>query len=216
MGWLGRRRRRVRVVPPGFETVAAAIAAGSSGEPCRALGAALAADGVSLADGLGGLLATATAVARREPTFAEARAFAAGWGDATLAYLADLTCADPLTGLATRAHLRDRVARLYRGTPARRHAFVVAESRPARDRISSARALTLLGEAAHAVFPAADTIGRVGHGRVVVLTPNDDALGSRVSLLRRLAGDQAGRVWIEGLPPSDRSAGRLIDELARD
>ena len=81
------------------------------------------------ADGLADLLATATAVARREPTFAEVSAFASGWGDATLGYLNDVGCADPLTGLSTQAHLRDRVSGLYRGASAGRHALVVAESR---------------------------------------------------------------------------------------
>ena len=218
MGWLGRRRRRAArsSVPPGFEAVAETMLSGdAAAEGYWSLGASLADAGVSLADGFADLLTTAAAVAQREPTFAEARAFASGWGDATLAYVNDLTCADPLTGLSTQAHLRERVAGLYRGASAGRHALVIAESRAAGDRISAARSMTLLGEAARTVFPAAEAIGQVGHGRVVVLAPRDAGLGPRVSLLRRLAEHETDRVWIEGLPHSDRSAGRLIDELAR-
>ena len=36
------------------------------------------------------------------------------WSDATLEYLHDLSCEDPLTGLASLAHVRTRLDEIYR------------------------------------------------------------------------------------------------------
>ena len=49
----------------------------------------------------------------------------------------------------------------------------------------------------------------------MVITPRNDLLPGRVSLLRRMVTEQADRVWIEGLPDTDASAVHLLDELAR-
>jgi hypothetical protein len=80
--------------------------------------------------------------------------------------------------------------------------------------------LARAGELARTVFAREETIARVGMHRVAVLARRDDRLGRRVRVLRTLLdGVQAGgpqlRVWIEGLPTSDRAAGMLLDELAR-
>ena len=55
-----------------------------------------------------------------EPAFTDACAVALGWSEATLAYLHQLSCADPLTGLASMAHLRGRLTEVYRGVRAGR------------------------------------------------------------------------------------------------
>ena len=49
-----------------------------------------------------------------EPDYAELVAVSVAWSDTTLGYLHRLTCSDPMTGLSTTAHLRGRLAELYR------------------------------------------------------------------------------------------------------
>lgn len=208
-------------LPPGFVATAEALASGSG----HALGAVLMAGselaewGTPLGEALDGLRATTVDVAGRDPTFAEVRALSSAWGETTLAYLHGLSCADPVTGLATLAHLRQRIGELYRDTRHDRHALVVTDARSSGDRgdvLAMAHRLTLLGESARAVFSGAEAIGRVGRCRLVVLTARDDALPGRVSLLRRLAEGSSRRAWIEGLPGTDEAAAVLLDELARE
>ena len=62
-------------------------------------------DGVPLDDALDGLRQTCLAVTGRDPSYAVLRAVASGWSEATLGYLRQLTCEDPLTGLASLPHL---------------------------------------------------------------------------------------------------------------
>jgi GGDEF domain-containing protein len=209
-------------LPPRFEAVGETLAAAGPHvlETCQAAGRELADLGASLGEGLDGLRATTRLVARRDPTFEECHALALAWSEATLAYLHGLSCADPLTGLATLAHLRERLSELYRDAAARSHALVVTQADlrgPAGglDPLSAARRLTLLGETARSVFVRASTVGRAGHHRVVVLAPRDQALASRVSLLTRMVAGAADRVWVERLPGTDESAALRLDELAR-
>lgn len=208
-------------LPPRFEAAGEALAAGDSSvlEACWVAGRDLADAGVSLGESIEGLRSTTRLVGRRDPSFDEMRALSVAWSESTLGYLHSLSCSDPLTGLSTLAHLRQRIADLYRDSrdDARRHALVVTEvGRPAGlDRLASSRRLILLGSAARTVFSGSESIGQVGPSRVVVVADRDDALAPRVSLLRRMVEDRSDRVWIEGLPSSDASAVRLLDELAR-
>ncbi|MFC6345461.1 hypothetical protein ACFP8W_25980, partial [Nocardioides hankookensis] len=63
----------------------------------------LARDGVSLAEALDDLATAWRLVRGSEPEHAELRALAVAWSDATLGYVHGLSCADPLTGLASLA-----------------------------------------------------------------------------------------------------------------
>jgi hypothetical protein len=212
-------------LPPRFEAVGEALASGSGTVACEVAGAALARDGVSLAESLDGLVATTRRVLGTEPSFAQSRALAVAWSDAMLGYLNDLSCHDPLTGLSTLAHLRSRISDLYRADAVEDHALVVVAAPPypeaaagRDDVLTRAMYLAQLGDTARTVFPGPETIGHVAPGRVVVLAGRDDRIGRRVGLLRRML--DAGtvprtRVWIEGLPSSDEAAGRLLDELTR-
>jgi len=188
-------------------------------DACDVAGRAFAHEGRALGEGLDLLRAATKAAVRRDPRFDEVRAFSHAWSETTLAYLHGLSCADPLTGLATTAHVRSLLSDLYRDrgdtVASGDHALVVTQAVLPADPISSARTLTLLGRTARTVFPAAEAIGQVRRDRVVVVAPRDEALGSRVSLLRRMAGNRLDRVWIEALPRTDESAGTLLDELAR-
>ncbi len=153
------------------------------------------------------------------------------WSDATLQYLHDLSCEDPLTGLASLAHIRSRLDEVYREAEVTdrsvqvSHALVVIDlefRRSSQPEHAFTRALRLvqLTETIRSVFSGGQTIGRVGPDRVVVLVARGSDLGSSVALLRDFLGDldlydARIRMWIEGLPAGPDSAARLLDELAR-
>lgn len=199
---------------------------GSVHEVCRDSGARAASSGRSVQEALEDLALAVAGVAGRQPDFAETVAAAAGWADVTLGYLHRLTCHDPLTGLASLAHLQARVAELYRSiehgvSVSTGHALVVLEPRRGPDGLRGLRGLTVplvlarLGATARRVFPGGEIVAGAG-GRVVVLAART-ALESRAAVLRDLvADDPTGvRLWVEGLPDSAATAGALLDELAR-
>jgi len=219
-------------LPPQFEAVGEALASGSGTiAACEVAGTLLARDGLSLEEALDGLAATARLVLGADPDFAATRALTVAWSEAVLGYLHGLSCDDPLTGLASLAHLRSRVSDVYRGEHgagapvSESHALVVVAAPPWPDAASGrddvltrAMRTAQLGDTARAVFAGPETIGHVAPGRVVVLAGRDDRIGRRVGLLRRMLDGGAvphTRVWIEGLPDSDEAAGRLLDELTR-
>lgn len=222
-----------RGLPSQFEAVGEALASGSgSVDACEVAGRLLARDGASLDEALELLSRTTHLVTGREPAFDDVRALSMAWSESTLAYLHQLSCEDPLTGLASLAHIRSRLSELYRGQLGQSapeleesHALVVVElpgDRPGRvapgeDQFTRALRLTRLGETVRTVFNGTETIGRSGTNRVVAVVDRDARLGRRVALLRKMLGmgDHPTRVWIEGLPPTDDGAAALLDELCR-
>jgi hypothetical protein len=217
-------------LPPRFEAVGEALASGSGAVvACEVVGASLAHDSLTLAESLDALATTARLVVGAEPGFEEVRALCVAWTDAMLGYVNGLSCEDPLTGLASLAHLRSRVADLYRGaadTEVRdSHALVVVAAPPWPDAstgrddvLTRAMRIAQLGDTTRTVFAGTETIGHVAAGRLVVLVSRDERIGRRVGLLRRMLDDSAipqTRVWIEGLPDTDDAAGSLLDELTR-
>lgn len=221
-----------RGLPSEFEAVGESLASGSgSALACEVVGRVMAQDGTSLGEALDRLRQTNQATTGTDPAFADVRALSMAWSEATLAHLHQLSCEDPLTGLASGAHVRSRLSELYRGqlgrgtdTLAVTHALVVLEVRGdharhggVAGRLTLALELTRLGEAARTVFGGTETIGRSGVRRVVVLVDRDAGLGRRVALVRTLLGRPAlsTRIWIEGLPSSDNAAAALLDELCR-
>lgn len=215
-------------VPPGFTAVGEALVSGTaSGDVCAVTGRELALAGVSLDEALVGLETTCRLVDGTQPDFAATRALAAAWSEATLGYLHQLSCADPVTGLASLAHLQSRLPELYRGElrgrpqPRDSHALVVidvtAVSDPSGpDLLGKDLRVARVAESAGTVFAAGEPVARLTRDRVVVLAERDDRLGRRVALLGRLLAGHAGvRIWIEGLPETDASAAALLAELAR-
>jgi len=222
-------------VPASFEAVGEALAASRTAtDACEVVGRLLGSQGVSLEETLADLRTTYSLVLATEPAFTDACAVALGWSEATLAYLHQLSCADPLTGLASMAHLRGRLTEVYRGVPAskagsprERYALVVIESPAPRltglaDEVFGVDLrMSRIGEAARSVFAGGETICRIGPRRIVVLASRDDTLGRRTSLLRSLTalGDAtsgAVRIWTESLPSSGDTVTSLLDELSRD
>jgi hypothetical protein len=221
-------------LPERFLAVGEALFAGRSAtDACEVVGRSLGSRGVSLEETLADLRTTYAVVLGTEPAFTDACAVALGWSEATLAYLHQLSCADPLTGLASMAHLRGRLTELYRGdargpVPLReRYALVVVEG--AAPRLSGIAdevfgvdlRMSRMGESARSVFAADETVCRIGPRRIVVLAARDQGLPRRVSLLRSLleVGERAHggvRIWTESLPLAADQATSLLDELSRD
>ncbi|MDT0200951.1 hypothetical protein [Nocardioides sp. AE5] len=210
-------------IPQRFAAVGEALASGSgSVGPCEVAGTALAQDGASLDEALDQLHRTTQAVLGQDPSFDDVRALSRGWSETALAYLHQLSCEDPLTGLSSLAHIRSRLSELYRGTadPGSDHALVVLDLPDAEatdDSFTRAMRMARLGDVARTVFAGSESIGRCGERRIVLLAGRDARLGRRVALLRTMVtfGDRPARLWIEGLPPSDEAAGFLLDELCR-
>lgn len=219
------------VLPRRFEAVGEALASGSrSLDVYDVVGRRLAEDGASLDEVLDALRQTTQAVLATDPAYDAVRAISIAWSEGTLAYLHQLSCEDPLTGLASLAHVRSRIAELYRAAArsgadvTQSHALVVfdipetIESLAAPDAgFSRTLRLARVGQSAGTVFNGAGTIGRLGARRVVAVVERDPNLGRRVALVRTLlaSADFPTRAWIEGLPGSDEVAALLLDELAR-
>jgi GGDEF domain-containing protein len=214
-----------------YEAVAEALVAGRSPvAACAVVGRDLAYDGVSLGEALSGLGATHAAVGAGVPDFAAAEALSVAWSEATLEFLHDVTCEDPLTGLASAPHLRTRLAEVYRGAALEgssirnSHALVIVEL-PRRDDALRAPAfgralgLAAIAEVVRTVFAGDETIARIGADRVAVLVRRTDALGRSVATIRadleRLELPKDASVWIEGLPGRSELGIRLLAELAR-
>ena len=197
---------------PGWESVGEALATRSRAvvEHCRVVGRDLAERGVPVGEALGKLRSTTRLVVDREPTFEESEALVEAWADSTLGYLNRLSCADPLTGLDSQAHL----LALLGGPGTSDLIMVVLEVPEPDDFFAHARRLSLLGELCRTAFPAARATARVGVRRLVTLTPAQADLGKRVALLVRGA-DGAARVWVAPIPPRPASREAWVDRLAR-
>lgn len=221
-----------------FEAVAEALQSGSgTTEACLVVGRELAKDGTSLPEALDAFRRVSRDVVGSDPEYADVEALCLAWSETTLGYLHALSCEDPLTGLSSLAHVRARLSELYRGElrePVRvQDAFaLIVVALPARvtadangEAVGRALRMARVGEEARTVFPTAESVGRLGHHRVVIVAARDDRLGRRVALLRTMLADLNAdsapqdsatvRIWIEGLPSTDGAAGQLLDELAR-
>jgi len=219
--------------PVRFEAVGERLAAGhDASAACARVGHELARDGADLGEALDGLRATYARVLGGEPDYRAVRELGVAWGEETLGYLHQLSCENPLTGMASLAHLRARLTEVYRGTEqggvstSTSHALVVLDlpllARPSalKDAFEPTMRLVRLAESARMAFPGGETICQATPGRLLVLAGRGDLLAERVGLLRDLVEDLApetgtARVWIEGLPPSNHGAGLLLDEIAR-
>lgn len=222
-------------LPPRLEAAGEALASDpgcrrdDTREACAVAGRVLASDGVPLTDALDALRATTRAVLRRDPAYAAVRALGSGWSEATLGYLGEVTCEDPLTGLASLPHLRSRVAELYRdevagGSAVCDHQVLVVLETPqppvfedaSGEAFGSALRTARLADTVRAVFPAGLTVGRVSRERVVALVRRDARLDRRLALLAALTAGvrPAVRIWSEALPTDERGAADLLGALA--
>jgi len=220
-------------LPMRFEAVGEALVSDTDViAACTVVGRDVAKDGAALGEALSGLRATYQLVRSSPPDFEAAEALSVAWSEATLEYLHALSCEDPLTGLASLAHVRTRLDEIFREAEltdvavSGSHALVVVELRYREPtnvpghQFTRALRLVQVTEAMRAVYSGGQTLGRLGLDRAVAVVARTVDLGTSVASLREFIDDlELGRtdvrVWIEGLPASADSATRLLDELAR-
>jgi hypothetical protein len=219
-------------LPARFEAVGEALSAGSEAHAaCAVVGRDLARDGVDLSEALHGLRSTYALVVGREPDFESTRALGIAWSDETLGYLHEVSCENPLTGLATLAHIRGRLAEIQRGAESRgrvgepTHALVVVDvpllvGGDGGARLGSALVMAEVAAQVRLVFEGEESVGEASPSRLLVIAERTDELGNRVGTLRDYLAevtppDSVVRIWIEGLPAGAAATSTLLDELAR-
>jgi len=194
------------LLPARFEALGEALAAGLDvAAACAVTGRELARDGVDMGGALGGLRATYDTVLGREPDFAATEALSVAWSDETLAYMHQLSCEDPLTGLSSLAHLRARLTEIYRGVEQRDEstttsaltsvmnwALVVVELPPSdpeefhNDPFEDVLRTAHTAEVVRLVFPGSETLGQIAPRRIALITERTEVLGRKVAALRTL------------------------------
>jgi GGDEF domain-containing protein len=221
-----------RAVPRHCDAVAEALAAQRSPmAACAAVGSTLAADGVSLGEALSALSATYAALGLGEPAFAPTEALSLSWSEETLTFLNDVSCEDPLTGLASTAHLRARLAEVYRegaragSAPRSTHALLVvdlaissSDPREPHDPFGQALCLAGAAEMVREEFSGGETFARAGSDKVVALVRREPHLGATVASLRQTLQEARfsprPRIWIEGLPDDADTAVMVLSGLS--
>src|SRR5689334_12448526 len=178
-------------LPARFEAVGEALSAGSEAHAaCAVVGRDLARDGVDLSEALHGLRSTYALVVGSEPDFESTRALGIAWSDETLGYLHEVSCENPLTGMATLAHLRGRLAEIQRGAEARgeggepSHALVVVDvplitGSDREARLGGALVMAQVAAQVRLVFDGEETVGEASPSRLLVLAARTETLGNR-------------------------------------
>jgi GGDEF domain-containing protein len=114
--------------------------------------------------------------------------------ESTLLYLHSLSCEDPLTGLASLAHLRSRLGEIYREAELRgtsvpvTYALVVVEPLHRQGLPSVERELRLIdvAECLRIVFCGDDVLGRIGPRRAAAFVGRNPNLPDEVETVRSL------------------------------
>ncbi|WP_370618525.1 hypothetical protein [Mumia sp. Pv 4-285] len=191
------------------------------------LGAAAATEGIGWSELLRDVEDVCRSVSGSLPPYEVVRAMSIAWTETAIHDAYETSCEDPLTGLASAAHLRSRLDDAYRlaersGVSASETAaFVVVEiAAGSGPDVGLLRSLSMLvlADAMRTCFDGDETIARVGEHRAVALVRRSDAIrGYRAlrDLLERAVDLPPLRVWVEGLPATSDAATRLLGELGR-
>ena len=149
-------------------------------------------------------------------------AVAEGWAAESLDQFAQGGCEDPLSGLATLAYLRTRLAEVYReaehgGTsPADTHRLLVVRLPRRPDPWRRMALAILVGHDLRAAFPGGDTLSMARPGPAIALVRAHGDLPLRYARLRRNIQATFGtQIRMTPLPGVLTDALRLVDELAR-
>ncbi|HSS68627.1 MAG TPA: hypothetical protein VLK34_08740 [Nocardioidaceae bacterium] len=217
----------------GFEPLFDAL---EDGEPLlgvvEEIGRSASAEGVALDDVLANVAVTyqVSGDIVDEPPFEVVRAVAGAWADSSLRFLHSVSCEDPLTGLASLAHMRTRMSEVYRETdrlgivPTSSHALLVVQLHwPDTATTTFDRLLRLIdvAELLRSVYTGDEVVGQLTASRTAVLVRRDSTIGQSVSSLLGLLQEweeRTGvvtRLWIEGLPATQLAGEAMLDELAR-
>ncbi|MGN6251743.1 MAG: hypothetical protein ACTHNS_08005 [Marmoricola sp.] len=234
LAWRGREQHRVGVrLEPVVRMLAVRGDAGGAVAAAEEAGAALARDGVDVGETLEGLRRQARTAVVGEPPFEVVRALAVGWAAEALGHATSRSCADPLTGLASPAHLRGRLEEVYRegdllAEPASvTHALVVVDvprttTGPAGSlprSVEEALGELEVAERVRRVFPGEETLCRTHPGRLLVLARRTTDLGRDVARVRTLLDTLErgpSRAGVEDLPGTVEGAAALVAALARE
>jgi hypothetical protein len=223
----GEAPRSVGTYPFRLAAVAEAAARGEEAVvACSVVGRVLAREGVDLGEALDELRTTTGQAAGRDPSFAEIRALGSAWAEETTSYVHQLSCEDPLNGLASAAHLRARLAEVYRGAvvtgvdPAQAFGIAVVEvPTKADDPFELALWMVRVVDVIRMTFPGEEAVVQLGATRVGILVARDGSIGVRLAGMRldleELTGAGGVTVWIEGLPSGVDAAAAVLDELLR-
>jgi hypothetical protein len=188
-----------------------------------------AAAGVTLIETLDDLAALFVAARMGTPPYAVTRAVSVAWVAAHQRTVEAIGCIDARHGLGTVAHVEARLGELYLEgarhgySPAETHSLVVVqlhEIGDGDDPWTDALRLSDVAQCLRTVFDAGQIMGLAGQDRVVVVTPRAADLPRSVEALRRMLHEwrplapaaQPG-IWIEHLPTTRTSAGRLLSSL---
>ena len=121
---------------------------------------------------------------------------------------------DPLTGLASPAHLRTALGEALDDGERLPLAVVVVElPGSSGHRVELTRRLALAGAMARGAFGSALAVGRLGVRRVGVLSGRDPDLDTRAELLGRMVHDLPGTVRVVPVAGSPEVADWLLREL---
>ena len=149
-------------------------------------------------------------------------AIAEGWAEESVSQFAHVGCEDPLSGLASLAYLRTRLAEVYReaehgGTsPAETHRLLVVGLPRRPDPWRRLALPILVGRDLRAAFPGGETLSLAKPGPAIALVPARGDLPLRYARLRRNIQAAFGtQIRITPLPGQLTEALRLVDELAR-
>jgi hypothetical protein len=173
--------------------------------PFTRLGHARAEAGVGIGETLVDGAELYAVLGEKGPPFAVVRALAEAWVDVGLEPLRMATCEDPLTGLASAAHLRTRLAEVYReaerageGVHGVYALVVVSTGLDGAVRWDGLLRRLALGECLKSVFSGGETLASLGQSVVVGLVPRTPMLGAMVESLRRRLAEVATGVQARG------------------
>jgi hypothetical protein len=217
-GWVAADDWHSAAVDVVTQAISGRAAAADLTGACVGLGRSRACAGVGIAETIEDLAALFAVLDRGAPPLPLVSSLAEGWAEEGLARHAQGCCEDPLTGLATVAYLRTRLAEVYReaaclGTaPSRTHRLIVLRVPPGRDRWRQlARAITL-GHDLRTAFPGGDTLAQAGAADPAIgLVRAYPDLRIRYSMLHRVIG---GEISSAPLPATLAEALRLVAGLA--
>lgn len=184
--------------------------------PCARLGHARAQAGVGIGETLEDLGALFAVLGEEMPPMACVRSLAEGWVESGMFGLSDLTCEDPLTGLATLPYLRTRLAEIYRGdrAPGDAYCLVVVDLATRLDPWKRIAWTIVIGHELRVAYPGEETLTLLGAGRAAALVPRRPELELEATRLRRdIAARHGARVWVERLPADATRAAALLDCL---
>jgi hypothetical protein len=222
-------------VPEVDGLVEALVTVGDALAACARLGRARAEAGVGLPEALDDLCALYLQLPAGGPPPGMVRALTESWAETVVAAASRAaTCEDALSGLATAAYLRTRLAEAYRAAEhagrnvADDHILLVVDlsGDPVPVRLDGPPAagwdgmlLRLsLGDRLRAVFPGGETLAAVGGATVIGLLPRGPQVQHGVERLRAelLAEDGLPkcRVWLEALPRTLPAAHDTVEYLA--